>query len=192
MINMTKTDDELTSDRRRVLSAAGRLFYSRGIQSVGMDAVRSEAGIPLKRIYAQFPSKEALLVEVLRHHSEHWLAGVDAAVKAASAPRAKLLAVFDFLSECFEQGGFRGCVFINAFGELGAVAPEVARAVQDHKHAFQAQMSDLVAELDYPAHLGPQLALLVEGAQSTAAIEGSPVPADIARRAAVALIDASG
>ena len=48
-----ETDDARTA----VLEAADELFYARGVQAVGMDAVRTAAGIPLKRMYALFPSK---------------------------------------------------------------------------------------------------------------------------------------
>lgn len=179
------------SDRERVVSAADRLFYSRGVQAVGMDEVRSESGVPLKRLYASFPSKQALLLAVLDRRSERWQTGVDAAVAAADTPRGKLLAVYDFLGEWFREDGFRGCAFINAFGELGGTAPGIAGAVRAQKRAFQEQVSALVAELGAPAALGPQLALLAEGAQTTAAIDGSPDAAAVARTAAEVLIDAA-
>jgi AcrR family transcriptional regulator len=179
------------TDRERVVAAAARLFYARGIQAVGMDAVRAESGVPLKRLYASFPSKEALLLEVLRRRSAQWERGVDAAVAAASGPRAQLLAVYDFLLDWFREDDFRGCAFINAFGELGAVAPDIAAAVRTQKHAFQRRVAELVAELGAPASLGPQLALLAEGAQTTAAIDGSADAAAVARSAAEVLIDAA-
>ncbi len=188
---MTPNNTATISDRDRVLSAAGRLFYSRGVQAVGMDAVRSEAGVPLKRLYASFPSKEALLLEVLHHRGGQWRENLNRAIEAADTPRAKILAVYDFLHDWFEEDDFRGCAFINVFGELGAVSPPVASAVRIEKQWFREQFSLLVTELGGPTDLGPQLALLAEGAQTTAAIEGSPDAAIIARTAAAALIDAT-
>ncbi|WP_020575079.1 helix-turn-helix domain-containing protein [Actinopolymorpha alba] len=44
--------------RTRIVEAADRLFYGRGIGRVGMDAVRDEAGASLKAICREFPSKE--------------------------------------------------------------------------------------------------------------------------------------
>ncbi|MFT3714561.1 MAG: TetR/AcrR family transcriptional regulator [Gordonia sp. (in: high G+C Gram-positive bacteria)] len=183
---------DATSDRDRVLAAASRLFYTRGVQAVGMDAVRTEAGVPLKRLYAAFPSKDALLLEVLSCQSEQWNARLEAAIAAAPDPRGKLLAVFDFLGDWFGDDDFRGCLFVNAFGELGAVAPDVARAVRAQKDGFRRQLTDLVAEFGGPAELGPQLALLAEGAQTTAAIDGTPDTAQVARAAAAVLLDAAG
>ena len=179
------------TDHDRILDAADRLFYARGIQSVGMDAVRTEAGVPLKRLYAEFSSKDALIVEVLEHRGDIWDAGIAAAASAAGTPRAKLLAVYDFLDGWFRANDFRGCGFINAFGELGAASPEVAHVVRRQKDAFQDYVAGLVDELGASPVLAAQLAILAEGAQTTAAISGRPDAAAHARTAAETLIDAA-
>ncbi len=36
--------------REQVLDTAGRLFAERGVQAVGMDAIRDASGVSLKRI----------------------------------------------------------------------------------------------------------------------------------------------
>ncbi|MFC5502738.1 TetR/AcrR family transcriptional regulator [Lysinimonas soli] len=177
--------------RDRVIAAADRLFYLRGIQAVSMDQLRAEAGIPLKRIYAEFPSKEAIVEAVLRHRTRIWAEGVQDATDRAADTRGKLLAVYDFLDRWFETSDFRGCVFINSFGELGATSPSIARIVREQKASFQRYVADLVAEAGGPESLAPQLALLAEGAQTTAAISGDPSAATHARAAAETLIDAA-
>lgn len=181
----------VATDHDRIVDAADRLFYTRGIQAVGMDAVRSEAGVPLKRLYAQFPSKDALLLEVLRHRSGIWDAGIAEAAEHARTPRGKLLAVYDFFDGWFRTDDFRGCGFINAFGELGAASPAVADVAHEQKAAFQRYVARLVAELGASPALAAQLALLAEGAQTTAAISGTPDAAAHARAAAEVLIDAA-
>lgn len=182
---------ETPTDRDRIVAAADRLFYGRGIQAVGMDAVRTEAGVPLKRVYSAFPSKDALVLEVLRHRTRIWDGGIAAAAAEATSPRGKLLAVYDFLDEWFRTSDFRGCGFINAFGELGAVSPAVAEVAREQKGSFQRYVADLVDQLGAPPALAVQLALLAEGAQTTAAISGTPDAAAHARAAAETLIDAA-
>ncbi|MGK5447552.1 TetR/AcrR family transcriptional regulator [Streptomyces radiopugnans] len=179
--------DEQTA-RERVVSAADRLFYTRGVQAVGMDAVRSESGVSLKRIYALFPSKEDLIVAVLRHRTDRWNAGVTDAVDGAGTPRERLLAVFDFLAGWFREDDFRGCAFINVFGELGGGSDRIAEAVREQKESFRRQVADLVRAAGGPDHLAPQLVLLAEGAQTTAAISRDPDMAGHARAAADTLI----
>jgi AcrR family transcriptional regulator len=182
---------DTTTDRVRIVEAAERLFYSHGIQAVGMDAVRTEAGVPLKRLYAAFPSKDALLIEVMHFQTGIWDAGIAGAAAAAMTPTDKLLAIFDFLDGWFRADDFRGCGFINAFGEMGATSPEVARVAREQKAAFQQYVSELVEELGAPPVLASQLALLAEGAQTTAAIGRNPEVAAHARAAAKTLIDAA-
>jgi AcrR family transcriptional regulator len=181
-----------TEAREAVVGAADRLFYGRGIQSVGMDEIRTAAGISLKRMYSLFPSKEAILAEVLRRRNEEWTSGILLAARDEPTPDAKLLSIFDFLSAWFAQDDFRGCAFINSFGELGASAPLVADAARAHKVGFQQYVAELAAEAGAPPSLAPQIALLAEGAQTTAAIAGTPDAAADARAAAAILIDAAG
>jgi len=188
-MNATTTPEELA--RQQVIDVADRLFYARGIQSVPMDELRTEAGVSLKRMYSLFPSKETLVAAVLRGRNATWTAGILERASRVDAPREKLLAIFDFLADWFAQDDFRGCAFINSFGEMGATAPAVADAARAHKTSFQTYVAELVREAGAPAWLAPQLALLAEGAQTTAAISGLPDAATSARAAASTLIDAA-
>ncbi|HWC22402.1 MAG TPA: TetR/AcrR family transcriptional regulator [Flexivirga sp.] len=174
----------------RIVQAADALFYARGINAVGMDEVRTSAGVSLKRLYTAFPGKEALILAVLRFRHGIWESGLEAAVEAATTPRDRLLAIFDFLESWFAEPTFRGCGFINAFGELGPGYPSIADYVREHKRSFRKRTDQLVAAAGLPAALAPQLVLLAEGAQTTAAIFGTPAPAADARAAAESLIAA--
>ncbi|SMH44818.1 transcriptional regulator, TetR family [Rathayibacter oskolensis] len=184
----TQTLDD-RAPRDAILAAADRLYYERGIQSVGMDELRTAAGVSLKRLYSEFASKEAVVVAVLQGRHEHWTAGVLARVESASGARDKLLAIYDFLFDWFSEDSFRGCGFINAFGELGSSNPAVAQLAREHKESFQRFLATLAEGAGGGAELAAQLAILAEGAQTTAAIAGTPESALHARRAAEILID---
>ena len=181
-------DDTARDD---ILDAADRLYYARGIQAVGMDELRTESGVSLKKLYALFPSKEAIVAQVLRRRNAAWTSGIVALADRHPDPRGKLLAIYDFLAEWFAEDDFRGCAFINSFGELGASAPSVAEAARAHKSSFQRYVAGLVRDAGAPPSLAPQLVLLAEGAQTTAAILQSPEAATDARAAAAVLIDAA-
>ena len=188
---MTPPTLEATPPREAILAAADRLYYERGIQSVGMDALRTAAGVSLKRLYSEFPSKESLVLAVLQARHEQWTLGVRTRVAAATGARPKLLAIYDFLFDWFSEDSFRGCSFINAFGEFGSSNPAVAQLAREHKDTFQRFLAVLTEEVGGGAELAAQLAILAEGAQTTAAISGSPESALQARRAAEILIDAA-
>ncbi|GLJ61463.1 MULTISPECIES: TetR/AcrR family transcriptional regulator [Microbacterium] len=178
--------------RERILAAAEELYYRKGYAAVGMDELRSAAGVSLRRLYALFPAKNDIVAAVLDRRHRQWESALDGAIAAAGDdPRERLLAVYRYLEDWFCTGDFRGCAFINAFGELGGTHPEVARIVREHKASFQEHMAALVAASGAPAALAAQLSILAEGAQSTAAISGDPQVAAQARAAAEVLIDAA-
>jgi len=177
------------ASKELVLAAAGQLFYARGFTAVGMDELRTESGIPLKRLYRLFPSKEAIVEEVLFAWQRMWTAGVTAQVESTQVPRERLLAVYDFLAGWFTSEGFRGCAFINSFGEVGGASGNITDIVRQHKKHFQTYLAQLADEAGAPASLAPQLAILAEGAITTAAIAASAEPARQARAAAEILID---
>ncbi|MCX5194703.1 TetR/AcrR family transcriptional regulator [Streptomyces sp. NBC_00249] len=169
-------DDE--EARTRLLDAAEALFYSEGVQAVGMDRIRTESGVPLKRLYRIFPAKEALVTAYLERRDRRWTAGLRDAV--ATAPDAPVAAVFDWLEAWFSEPGFRGCAFVNAYGELGAGPAGVLDVVRRHKTELRALLGTLT---DSPA-VADQLLILVEGATVVAALTPGPDPARRAREAA--------
>ncbi len=127
--------------RARVLDAAEELFYARGVRAVGMDAVRGAAGVSLKRFYQFFPAKDHpakdhLVEEFLRRRDHAWRAALARHADARPTPRARLLAVFDWLYEWFAEPDFRGCAFLDCFAELGGTSPAVAEAARAHKARY--------------------------------------------------------
>jgi AcrR family transcriptional regulator len=188
----TRRPQDPEAERGRLLDAAEALFYRRGVQAVGIDDVRAEAGVSLKRLYQLFPSKDRLVVEFLERRDARWrgrLADFVAARDQAGAdPTDRILAVFDWLGEWFAEPGFRGCAWINSYGELGGVSADVARLARAHKTAFRTYLAALVADAALPPDLTDELLLLAEGAMVTAGIFNTPDPACHARRAATNLI----
>jgi AcrR family transcriptional regulator len=176
-----------------VLDTAEQLFYAQGVHAVGMDDIRDGSGVSLKRMYRSFATKERLVTEVLRRRDVVWRDKLATYVTEATAdPTERLLAVFDWLHRWFGEPGFRGCAWINVFGELGGGSPDVVAQARAHKAAFRSYVGDLVAAAGLPASLADHLSLLAEGAMTTAAISGSPSPAQQARAAARVLIRSAG
>ncbi|KDN87262.1 TetR/AcrR family transcriptional regulator [Kitasatospora cheerisanensis] len=183
------TEEQTRQDHEKLLDAAEALFYEKGIRAVGMDEVRAACGLPLKRIYRLHPAKDDLVVAVLRRRDLRWRGRLTAAAEAHADPRARLLAAFDWLADWCAEPGFRGCAWINAFGELGPASPAVLAEVRAHKEAFHRRLADWsrAAGLADPS----PVQLLAEGAIVTAAISGSPAPARQARAAVEALLGAA-
>jgi AcrR family transcriptional regulator len=182
-------------DRKALIEAASGLFYEHGVRAVGMDAVRSSAGIPLKRVYRAFRSKEDLIEATLRSRDVTLRDAVEKHLsrEAREDPKEAVVGLFDWMHEWFAEPDFRGCAFINAYGELGHDVEAVAAAVRDHKLAFRDALARLVSRLDLQpqeAHaLTEQLYIVANGAMAVAPITGSPRTALDAKAAARALVE---
>ena len=183
-------NDQETRDR--LLDAAGGLFYQRGIQAVGIDEIRAAAGVSLKRLYQCVPSKERLVAAYLERRDRQWQSSLERHVDRHRDPRGRVLAVFGFLADWFADPGFRGCAFINAFGELGAESEAVTRLTRSHKLALLSYLAGLTAAAGAPAPqaLAEQLLLLIDGAIVSAATGANPRAAVQAGAAARVLLAA--
>jgi AcrR family transcriptional regulator len=177
--------------RAKLLDAAEELFYERGIQAVGIDELRASSGVSLKRLYQVFPAKQQIVEAYLLRRDGRWRARL--AEYVANHPENPIPAVFDWLREWFAEPGFRGCAFVNSFGELGSVEPRIADVVRAHHASVREFLAGLVAELDVtgPEELTEQLWLLLVGSSTGAAITGDPALASRARRAAGVLVKAA-
>src|SRR6266540_4039281 len=89
--------------REQALDAAEKLFYGRGIQTVGMDDIRSTSGVSLKRLYQLFPAKEQLVEAYLERRDIRWRQRLAAHVDRQTDPERRILAVFDWLGQWFGE-----------------------------------------------------------------------------------------
>ncbi|GAA1978532.1 TetR/AcrR family transcriptional regulator [Amycolatopsis minnesotensis] len=169
--------------REKLLDAAERVFYARGIQAVGMDELRAAAGLPLKRIYQLYPGKDDLVVAFLRRRHIRMMTAIRTRTGQSGDP---VLALFDWLGEWFSEPGFRGCAWLNAYGELGPTNAGVAGEARRHKQEFRALLTGLAS--GYPDEVAHAVYLLAEGAIAAAAVTGTPEPAFEARRIAETLL----
>ncbi|AHH20689.1 putative transcriptional regulator, TetR family [Nocardia nova SH22a] len=181
------TPERKAADREALLDAVEDLVYANGVRAVGMDRIRELSGLSLKQIYALFPTKEDLVVAMLRRRDRRWLGDLTARVEQVEDPTARILAVFDWLGDFFATPGFRGCAWINIHGELGSESDAVRSEVRAHKNAFRAAITTWAdaARTDH----AEAIYLLAEGAMVTAGITGDPEVADRARATAEHLLD---
>lgn len=178
--------------RQRILETADRLFYQDGVRAVGIDKIIAEAGVAKMTLYTHFPSKDDLIVAVLQYREEHVLEFFRASMERhGKRTKDQLRAFFAAMKEWFESPGFRGCAFQNTAVELADPAHAGTRFVRGHKRRFTEILRGFVEEsVGKPAtRLVPMIALLVEGAIVTAVISGTPDAAEVARDAALKLVE---
>ncbi|KRC35713.1 TetR family transcriptional regulator [Oerskovia sp. Root918] len=184
----------LTPGARRVLDAASRLFYERGIHSVGVDTIAESAGVTKKTLYDRFGSKEALVVAYLQHRDARWRGHVEAHLALVPEPGVdRVLAIFDAAVSWSDENSPKGCSAINARAEIGdghdghPVFPEVSR----QKAWLLGQFADLCREADLqdPSSMARAMMLLYEGAIVTVGMETFAHPFERARTVARILLE---
>lgn len=138
----------MTPAARRVLAAAARLFYERGIHAVGVDLIAAEAGVTKKTLYDRFGSKEQIVVEYLADRDERWRAFLAEHLDAEGpAPRERVLAVFDASRAWAEEFGPRGCSMVNAHAEIGDPAHPAHPIITGQKRWMLALFKGLAAKI---------------------------------------------
>jgi AcrR family transcriptional regulator len=139
--------------RENILSAALALFYSEGVQAVGVDRIAEQSGVAKVTLYRHFPTKDALLAAVLERANDAYLLSYRAAMDGAGEdPRERIPALFRALDKLTRAGSFNGCIFINTRLELGADHPS-APIVRAHKDAIGAMLAE---ELTRAGHAAPE------------------------------------
>lgn len=180
-------DAELTAGARRILDAASVLFYERGINAVGVDAIAAASGVTKRTLYDRFGSKEALVTAYLRRRDAEWWARWEQ--RLADAPNPRALTAFDSYVDDAQPSG-RGCAFLNAAAELSSSHPGFA-VIRDHKRRVRARLEELIAEdagAADPAETAEHVFLLLEGAIAHQGIDGSEDRVGAARSLAEGLL----
>jgi len=180
------------SPRARLLEAADKLFYEEGIHTVGIDRLLEEAGVAKASLYSAFGSKDALIGEYLAARLVRRRERIAAALAKHESARARILAVFDVLSERVAEKDFRGCAFFRATAE-GQPSPRVDAVVDESRRWLKALFVDLAtsAGLRVPERLATQLVLLYDGAIVAAQLDGDLEAPRAARETAQILLDAA-
>ena len=171
--------------RDLIVEEAARLFYERGT-GVGIDTLIDEIGVAKMTLYKHFPAKADLITACLRHVDARYRERLASGASDAASPQERVLGIFDSLRTWFGTSSFRGCAFVNATVELADPAHPARDAVLEHKTRTQEWVQGLVADCGVadPRFVARQIVQLMEGAITTALVEGDPEVADVARETA--------
>ncbi|MCH8505039.1 MAG: TetR/AcrR family transcriptional regulator [Ectothiorhodospiraceae bacterium] len=182
-----KAEKQRVPVRQRILQSCDQLFYQQGIQAVGVDAISAHAGISKRTLYNHFPSKDALIAAYLARRASP-------VPDSDAPPDQQILKAFDWLGRWLESDGFRGCPFANAAAELADPAHPARRVAAAYKGERQAWFEAQLERLGVPdpGLLALQLMGLVEGAITTAVVQGRPEAGRAAGEAAKTLLRAAG
>ena len=181
-----------TPARERLLAAADELFYSEGVQSVGIDRIIEHAGVAKASLYNTFGSKDELVGAYLHSRQDASQQRITAAIARHDDPRDQLLAIFDSQAQQFRKPTYHGCAFMAASAEA-TPGSTIERVTNEYRGWLRRLFVDLAARAGAAdaKTLGRQLHLLYDGATLSAWMDRDLAAGTGARAAAETLIDAS-
>jgi AcrR family transcriptional regulator len=183
------------STRDRIVNAAAKLFYGKGIRAVSVDAVAEKAGVTKRTLYYHFDSKDDLITAYLEGRDQpnlalfqKWYAASEGGVEE------KVKAIFDELAKAASHPKWKGCGFLRTAAELADMPghPAVKAGI-----AHKQRVEDWLAEtfeadgVSDSRTLARQVMLLLDGGFATVLLRRDPSYIETAGKAAAALVAAA-
>lgn len=118
--------------RAKILCTANRLFYEKGIKSVGVDTIIAESGVAKMSLYKHFPSKEHLVIEYLNHRDKEFFELFEKYLDDTES-KNPILDYFNFLSNIYKENNINHCPFLNVMVEFPDISDELYNVIFLHK-----------------------------------------------------------
>ena len=170
----------------RILAAADKLFYTKGIRAIGVDAIAAAADVSKRTLYNYYASKDELVAAYLN-------ARFRLIAPSDKPPAQQILGVFDRLEKAFGSPDFRGCPFVNAVAEIGDPKHAARSIAFRFKEGRRQWFKDMLgrAGVREPDALAMQMQILVDGAIAAVLVRADPAVARSACDAAETLLRAA-
>jgi AcrR family transcriptional regulator len=181
-----------TAPRDRLLTAAADLFYRDGVTATGVERLCATAGVSKRSMYQLFETKDELVAAALAEvgPATHAAFLPDDAV---TAPRERILHVFQTLEDTVAQPGFVGCRFVNTASDLRDPTHPAAVLARE----FKQRLTDWFATearaggAADPDLLARQLTVVFDGSGARTVVHGTTLDG-LSVTTAAALLDAAG
>ncbi len=156
--------------RENIIKTAAELFYRNGYNSTGINEIIQKSGIAKATLYNHFKSKEELCLSYLKYMNYNFLENIKEYCYSRPETKLRILSIFDFLEEFFNDKTFNGCWCIKTVSELPKNDKKIKKEIQNQKGQFIEFISDLTTvnykgkTSKYKASKARQIYLLYESA----------------------------
>jgi TetR/AcrR family transcriptional regulator len=106
--------------RAAILRRAAELFAEKGYDRTSMTEIAAALGVSKALFYHYYPSKDALLFDIIRTHLNELVAVAEAAAAArpALAPRSRFRSIIAAILGCYRDADAEHKIQINHLGQL--------------------------------------------------------------------------
>ncbi|MCD0423826.1 TetR/AcrR family transcriptional regulator [Rubrivivax sp. JA1024] len=140
--------------RRGILSRSARLFAEHGYTGTSITMIADACGVSKALMYHYYPSKDAVLFDLLEDHLQHLVTVVDAAAQGESDPSHRLFAISAALLEAYRGADAEHQVQISS---LKLLPPEQQETLKALERKLVVSMSDAIAAAIPAAAAKPEL-----------------------------------
>ena len=116
--------------QRAILSSAASVLAEQGMDKASMAQIAGQAGVSKALLYHYYPSKDALIFDIIRTHLTELDDAVESADLPGLEPRARLRALVGAVLESYSDADNFHVVQING-------TPTLPRALKDDIHAIE-------------------------------------------------------
>ncbi|MDZ7749729.1 MAG: TetR/AcrR family transcriptional regulator [Halofilum sp. (in: g-proteobacteria)] len=165
--------DMQTGKREELLATAERLFYEEGFHATGIDRVVAGAGVARMTLYNHFPSKEALIEQVLERRFHRYLDELRDTIDRRGGATA-VTALVECHCRWLRSASREGCIVIKAIAEFEHHSAGIARQGRQLEQELLALIRDALARDGQPADAAAaeRVLLALEGANTLAPVLG--------------------
>ncbi|AXT19578.1 TetR family transcriptional regulator [Flavobacteriaceae bacterium AU392] len=181
--------------RENIINIASTLFYQNGYNLTGINEIIEKSGIAKATLYNHFKSKDDLCIAFLQNKNEDFLVQIKKYTSNIKNGPNRVLALFDFLKDFFNQKEFNGCWCINTVSEIPKDNIIIKAEIKKLKFLFLEFIESLISEnisnlkAQESTLLAKQIYLLYEGAVAESHLHNHVWPIESAQKLCIKLLE---
>lgn len=165
----------MNEKRELLIDTALALFYTKGINSIGINEILKTSGVAKRTLYNHFESKESLVLAALNRRHLKFITWLEEQLSGTESDQEVISQLFNALGNWFDNkeprlGDFRGCFFINTAAEFSDKGSEISRYCNLHKEEVRQLIKKKLSNSS--PHLLDAICIMKEGAITTAYVTG--------------------
>ena len=122
--------NDFEAKQRGLIDGAAAALAELGAERASMARIAARSGVSKALLYHYYPSKDALIFDIVRSHLETLDAALAAADPADAPPEARLRALVRQVLESYRDADDKHKVQLNAAGALSPAQAEEIRAIE--------------------------------------------------------------